>query len=133
MAKRRDFLMQLSAGAAVVLSPGAAISATLDMFTDLDGGAGAAAQPPRAELASLLGYDLDVFDASGVTRAMRLSAVDAGPECPGLDQFSIVLEGSELTEGLYGISHPRIGTHLVGLAPSGQDSWRSRAHFARFA
>jgi hypothetical protein len=69
-----------------------------------------------------LGARLQVFDGCGVRIQLRLSGIDPVPEQPSLEQFSILLEGEHLPEGLYGISHPSIGTQLLRLEPSAAES-----------
>ena len=63
----------------------------------------------------------------------QLIAVDDGPDCPGLEQFSIVFEGDELDDGLYDTYHPEMDGLAISLMPSdarGTGRVRKRAFFA---
>ena len=61
--------------------------------------------------------------------------MDDGPQCPGLEQFSIVFEGNDLTEGLYRVYHRQTGSLLISLMPSGEPGSRKnrkRVFFSTF-
>jgi hypothetical protein len=77
------------------------------------------------------------FKGSGgeVTTA-RLVAVDDGPRCRGLEQFSVAFEGEGVTEGLFEMDHPELGRSQIALfrcGPPGAGRNRCRAYFSKFA
>lgn len=84
---------------------------------------------------NVVGSLFQLMDSSGDVTTARLVAVDDGPTCPGLEQFSIALEGEHLTEGLFDIDHPVIGRSKIALfrcGPPRSDRNRYRAYFSRF-
>jgi hypothetical protein len=127
MLKRRNFLTTLSA---TVLAATLPIGATAAIQTYAG-----KASPLRKRFRGLIDTDFRLFDAAGVARKARLVAVDDGPKCPGLEQFSIVFEGDELGEGLYQIRSWRTGRILINLQTSGEPGTarnRQRACFSNF-
>jgi hypothetical protein len=95
-----------------------------------------AAATQREQLSGLLGSDFRIIDSSGVVRTARLIAVDNGPRCRGLEQFSIVLEGDALTDGLYEVYHHDTGSLPVTLMASGEPGsgqTLKRAYFCAFS
>jgi hypothetical protein len=89
----------------------------------------------RDQIAPLIGSDFRLTDSNGIARKARLIAVEDGPCCAGLEQFSIVFEGADLTEGLHEVYHCQTGSSLISLMPSGEPgagAIRQRAHFANF-
>jgi len=122
MLGRRQFLGTLSAGMATTLVPAGVLSAA--GFASL-----------RDQFAGLVDDKFHLVDSAGALKRARLVAMDDGPDCPGLEQFSIVFEGSGLTDGLYMVYHPSIGTLRIGLMSSGEAGsapGRQRAHFSNF-
>jgi len=89
----------------------------------------------QKHFAQFVDTDFRLFDADGVGQKARLVAVDDGPQYPGLEQFSVVFEGSDLSEGLYQIRSWRTGRMYVGLQSSGEPGSainRQRAVFSNF-
>lgn len=122
MLGRRKFLGTLTAGMATTLVPVGVLSA-----------AGLASL--RDQFAALGDNNFQLMDSAGVVRNARLVAMDDGPYCPELEQFSIVFEGSGLTDGLYKAYHPSTGTLHIALMSSGDAGatlGRQRAHFSSF-
>jgi len=127
MLKRRNFVTTLSATVLVATLPVGAAAAIQSY--------GGKASSLRKRFRGLVDTDFRLFDAVGVARKARLVAVDDGPKCPGLEQFSIVFEGEELGEGLYQIRSWRTGRILVNLQSSGGPGMarnRQRACFSNF-
>ena len=122
MQGRRRFLGTLTAGMATTLVPAGVISAA--GFASL-----------RDRFAGLVDKNFHLVDSAGTLKKARLVAMDDGPECPDLEQFSIVFEGSGLTDGLYKAYHPSTGTLRIALMSSGDAGatlGRQRAHFSSF-
>jgi hypothetical protein len=92
-------------------------------------------QTRRDQFSELLGHSFRVADPAGEVMTARLVALDDGPRCRGLEQFSIVLEGDALTDGIYEVYHRDTGKLLVSLMPSGElgstRRWK-RAYFSYF-
>lgn len=89
----------------------------------------------RDQFAALVDDNFHLLDSAGVVRKARLVALDDGPDCPALEQFSIVFEGSGLTDGFYKVYHPSTGTLRIGLMSSGEvesPAGRQRAYFSNF-
>ena len=89
----------------------------------------------RDRLAGLLGQTFGLADLNGKVTQAQLVAFDDGPHCHGLEQFSVVFESGDLTDGLYEAFHPGSGKLLVSLMPSGQlesDQNQKRAYFSYF-
>jgi len=116
---------------AVLAALGGAMAATIVPF-------GAHAGPnltTHQQFSELLGARFRLTDAEGNSWAARLIAVDDGPRCPGLDQYSIVFEGSELSEGVYEVYHREAGKLKVGFTSSGSPEagpLRLQACFSNF-
>ncbi len=130
MLERRNFLTALSAAMATAMLPAGLIAATTG-----EAGRSGNSNSLREKFAPLVGNKLRLVDADGVARYARLVALDDGYRCPGLEQFSIVFEGSGLTDGLYKVYHPSTGTLRIGLMSSGEAEspvGRQRAHFSNF-
>jgi len=122
MLARRQFLGTLSAGMATTLVPAGVLSA-------------AGLLSLRDQFAGLVEDNFHFLDSAGVVKKARLVALDDGPDCPRLEQFSIVFEGSDLTEGIYQVYHPQTGSLQIGLMPSGEPGSeldRQRAYFSNF-
>ena len=127
MLERRNFLTALSA---TILTAGlpAGIAAATQRQRGRSGSL-------RAQFARLVGSNFRLLNSTGVAQQARLVAVDDGPRCPGLEQFSIVFEGSDLAEGLYQVRSWRTGKMLVSLQPSGEPGTarnRQRRNGGRF-
>lgn len=126
MLGRRKFLGTLTAGVVTTLvTPGIIKAAAIT-----DGHASL-----RDQFVRLVGSNFRLVDATGTTTIARLAALDDGPESPGLEQFSIVFEGADLTDGLYRVYHRRTGGLRISFMPSGEpgpDLNRQRAHFSSF-
>ena len=122
MLKRRAILAALTTSIAAALVPSSVFAAR----------PGAAASL-REQFQALLGRNFDLEDANGITSRARLIALDDGPRCQGLEQFSIVFEGEDLTEGIHDVFHPAMGNMSVNLMSSEcsyASSTRTRAHFS---
>ena len=90
----------------------------------------------REQLSPLLGHSFRLRNPAGDIVTARLVAVDDGPDCPGLEQFSIVFDGDDLDDGLYDTYHPEMDGMTISLMPSevpGSNQTRKRAHFSVFA
>ncbi len=127
MLERRKFLTALSASILSAAIPGGALAATLRRS-----GKGGSL---HKQFAQLVGNDFRLLNSAGVAQKARLVAIDEGPVCRGLEQFSIVFEGSDLAEGLYQIRSWRTGRILISLQASGEPGTatnRQRAYFSRF-
>ena len=127
MLERRKFLTALSATMLTAAIPSGTLAATLTQTGQCC--------PLRKQFAQLVDSDFRLVNSAGVTQIARLVAVDDGPDCSGLEQFSIVFESGDLTEGLYKAYHPGIGTLRIGLLPTGETGSevnRQRAHFSNF-
>ena len=122
--RRRDFLTTTAASAAVV-----AVGATGDAATVLPSSQTKGFN--RAQFRSWLDHEFRLSARSSL-RASRatLTAVDDGPGCRGLEQFSVVFRGAaSLPTGLCWVSHTdgaQFMLHLHGL-PGGAVR---RAHFS---
>lgn len=130
MLERRNFLTALTATMATAMLPAGIMAATPGQP-----GNNGINNSLRGQLAQLVGSNLRLVDAAGIAQSARLVAVDDGPDHPGLEQFSIVFEGSGLTDGLYKVYHPSTGTLRIGLMSSGEAGstpGRQRAHFSNF-
>jgi hypothetical protein len=89
----------------------------------------------RNQLSELMGCSFHIADPSGEKTTARLVALDDGPRCPGLEQFSVVFEGADLCEGLHEVYHHDTGRFLISLMPSGESGSRQirkRAFFSTF-
>ena len=86
--------------------------------------------------AEFLGARFRFTDADGSSCSARLVAVDNGPRCSGLEQFSMVFEGNDLADGLYEVRGLEAGRILVTLMPSGvpgSGPVRKRVYISNFA
>jgi len=122
MLGRRKFIGTLTAGIAASILPAGVLNA-------------AGLVTLREQFADLVDSNFDLIDSSGTLRRARLTQLDDGPEASGLEQFSIVFEGNDLSEGLHKACHPRIGTLRIGLMASGERGPgpdRQRAYFSNF-
>jgi hypothetical protein len=130
MIARRRLLKTLALGGAAAVVPGGAIASVLHSMSPGN------PQGFRFQnLQSLLGAEFTIADTDGIARTARLVEVDPGPDSPGLEQFSIVLEGSKLPEGIFDIYHPGAGHAPIALMYSetpGAGLARRRAYFSRF-
>lgn len=130
MLERRIFLTGLTATMATAMVPGGIVAATLG-----PPGKTSTSGSLRDQLAALVDRNFYLVDSGGLARSARLVAVDDGPQCPGLEQFSIVFEGSDLAEGLYETHSWHTGRLLISLLPSGKSRSgknRQRAYFSNF-
>ena len=87
----------------------------------------------HGQLQTLLGRNFRFTDQAGVTNEARLVAVEDGPWCQGLDQFSVVFEGKHLSDGMNDVFHPEIGDMPISLSCSecaDASRTRKRAHFS---
>ena len=124
MLERRNFLAALSAAVATSMLPAGTVAAMPGSHGSL-----------RKQFESLVGNKLRLVDESGVEHQARVVTLDDGPCSPELEQFSIVLEGSGLTDGLYDVYHASTGKLRLGLMSSGGPGSpvvRQRAHFSNF-
>ena len=119
MLKRRLFLSAIAAGATSAMLPVAVLGATRNSI------------PLSQKFAALVGSDFQFSDGVGAKSRARLVAFDAGPDCPGLEQFSVVFEGGSLAEGLYDIHHPGTGKLTVFCMPAADGG--QRAYFSYFS
>lgn len=129
MLERRQVLKIFVAGATTSLVPAGIFAATLEA-TESSG----TSNSLREQLEVLVGSRFRLTGSDGVVRIARLVAVDDGPDCPGLEQFSILFEGADLVEGLHEVYHWQTGRELISLVPSGKPGagiTRQRAHFSR--
>jgi hypothetical protein len=130
MLERRNFLTALSATMVTAMLPAGVLAATpgkADWF--------GRTSSLRDRFAPLIGNDFRLVDEAGVRHRARLVALDDDLCSPELEQFSIVFEGSGLTDGLYEVYHPSTGTLRIGLMSSGEPGspvGRQRAHFSNF-
>ena len=117
---------------AVLAALGGAIAATIVPFKSHAGTNLSA----RQRYAELLGARFRFTDGHGNRCSARLVAVDSGPNHSGLEQFSMVFEGDDLTDGLYELRRPEAGRVLVALMPSGtagSGPIRKRVYISNFA
>jgi len=117
---------------AVLAAMGGAMAATLVPFSAHAGPKLTTCQ----RYAELLGAHFRFTDADGDSCSARLVAVDNGPSCSGLEQLSMVFEGDNLTDGLYGVRGLEAGRLLVTLMPSGvpgSGPVRKRVYISNFA
>lgn len=122
MLERRAFLAAL--GSAVVVS---AVPISVLASTNLS---------CREQLSQMLGRNFRLKSPAGDIVTAQLVEVDDGPDCPGLEQFSIVFEGDDLDDSLYDTYHPEMDGLAISLMPSevpGSGRIRKRAYFSVFA
>lgn len=128
MLERRRVLQAFAAGAAFTLVPAGTLTITHGQFDAPHPG-----YSLRNKFSLLLGTHFRMTDANGVTSTAELVEVDDGPDYPGLDQFSVVFEGDDLSEGLYESWHGDTGNIPISLMPSGMPGSkcnRQRAYFS---
>jgi hypothetical protein len=90
----------------------------------------------REQLSQMLGRNFRLKSPAGDIVTAQLIEVDDGPDCPGLEQFSIVFDGDDLDDGLYNTYHPEMDGMTISLMPSevpGSGHIRKRAYFSVFA
>ena len=83
----------------------------------------------------LLGQGFRLKSTEGDIVTARLIAVDEGPDCRGLEQFSIVFEGDDLADGIYETYNPEMQGLTISLMPSDTRAsrpTRKRAYFSVF-
>jgi hypothetical protein len=88
------------------------------------------------QYAELISSRFRLTDEDGNRCSARLVAVDNGPSYPGLEQFSMVFEGDDLTDGLHKIWSLDTGELLVTTMPSGAPGSgpvRKRVFISKFA
>ena len=122
MLQRRELLAALTGTMAATMVPG-----TILANTSLTG---------REQLSESLGRSFRLKSPAGDIVTAQLIAVDDGPDCPGLEQFSVVFDGDDLADGLYETYHPEVDGMTISLMPSevpGSEQTRKRAHFSVFA
>lgn len=128
MLERRRVLQFIVAGAASSLVPAGILTITHGQFD--------APYPGYSlhnKLAAMLGSRFRMTNANGMTSTAELVALDEGPQYQGLDQFSAVFEGENLSDGLYEVWHRDTGNLPISLMPSGEptaDRCRQRAYFS---
>ena len=89
----------------------------------------------RDQYLRLIGSRVRFRDAEGSVTMARLVALNDGPRCPGLEQFSVVFEGEHLGEGVYETFHPEMGNSRLAFTASGRPGPgrnRFRAYFSNF-
>lgn len=89
----------------------------------------------RQQLAEIIGDTVRLTDPDGNVVHARLVALDGGPRCPGLEQFSVVFEGDDLGDGVYEAYHRDTGVVTVSLMRSDTPAHRrtrKRAYFSIF-
>ena len=89
----------------------------------------------RNQFAALIGDRLQLKDPDGSVTVARLATLDDGPRCPGLEQFSIVIEGDGLVDGIHEVHHRDIGRLRISLMQSeaiAMGRTRMRAFFCTF-
>ena len=87
----------------------------------------------RNQFAELIGARLQLEDSEGNATVARLATLDDGPHCPGLEQFSIVIEGDGLVDGIHEVHNRDLGNMPISLLSSECDNasrTRKRAHFS---
>ena len=89
----------------------------------------------RNQFAELIGDRLQLKDPEGNVTVARLATLDDGPQCRGLEQFSIVIEGDGLIDGIHKVHHRDIGRLRISLLHSetiAMGRTRKRAFFCTF-
>jgi len=90
----------------------------------------------RERLAGLLGKTFGLADENGKVIQAQLVALDDGPRCSGLEQFSIVIEGDGLVDGIHELHHRDVGRLRISLVDSetiAMGRTRKRSFFCTFA
>jgi hypothetical protein len=127
MLQRRAILAALTTSLAAIIAPTGAIAA--ESWT-------ASSTSLREQLQRLLGREFQLDTETGATCRARLIAVDEGPECRELEQFSIVFDGVGLSDGIHDAFHPDIGKIPISLFSSvceDSNRVRKRAYFSMFS
>ena len=122
MMQRRDFLATLG---------GATLASALPIPL-----LAAPRQPFRAQFTALIGRRVRLTCADGHVQTARVTALDEGPCCRGLEQFSVVLEGDDLADGIYELHDPqgrRMMITLFASGPEGRERTRARTYVSRLA
>ncbi|TVT47395.1 MAG: twin-arginine translocation signal domain-containing protein [Denitromonas halophila] len=117
MKDRRDFLNTCALGAAALVAP-----------TRLMAAGSTDAHPSRklskAGFEALMNANFRCLSGRGEAQRLTLTEVRDGPQSPGLEQFGLLLRGTDdlaanpLTPALYRLYHPETGAMLVHLTPS---------------
>ena len=121
MVQRREILAALTSATAATFVPGSVLFGTELTL--------------REQFSDLQNRCFRLMDSTGDVTTARLVALDDGPRCPGLEQFSVVFECDDITQGLYEIYHRNAGRLLINLQRSGAPGTgknRQRACFANF-
>jgi len=130
MLQRRAILAVLTSGLAAAIVPTNVVASVLTA-----GNRRSSSTSLRTRLHELLGHDFRLEDSTGATTYARLVGLDDGPLCRGLEQFSVVFEGAELSEGINELYHPVTGSFPISLLSSdcsGVNRTRKRAYFSMF-
>ena len=130
MLERRKFLVAVGAGMATVAMPTGIVAATLK-----NSGRSCSSASLQQRLVPLIGSTFYLADSAGQLTKARLVALDEGPQCEGLEQFSVVFEGTDLSDGIYKVSHNESGSFDISLMPSDATAAakiRKRAYFSLF-
>jgi hypothetical protein len=122
MTKRREFILTCGTGAMAGLVPGALLAASLP---DYPGGPDDGTSLGEHFRSLVDGVFRFRDPASGAQSTARLSAVNAGPEDPRLDQFSLQFRGdagAAMAEGTYRVTDPNgrsLDLFVIPGAPQG--------------
>jgi len=130
MLERRTFLATLTAGMATTILPAGVIAGALNQANQ-----SSASTSMQQRLAPHVGSAFRLKDATGQLTSAVLLSVDEGPRCQGLEQFSIVLEGTDLCDGMYEVCHRDTGILQISLMSSESPATtkvRKRAFFTLF-
>lgn len=117
MSNRREFFAATTGGLALAGLGAPALAAAAPPEAHRVGGS-----PTYALLASLEGQDFKLRLADGRRLALRLVAVKSRTCNQPLEQFSLVLRGSDrqpIEGGVYQLEHARSGRFALRLDPSG--------------
>jgi hypothetical protein len=134
--QRRQLLVGFATGAAAAAMPTGVFAATLKGLLNTGTRTSINNSPDRASLTTLVGSWFRITDTNGQYSAARLIALDDGPTFRGLEQFSLVFQGKQLTDGLFQVFHPQAGEIQLHFMPSGETADvndRRRAHISVFA
>ena len=130
MLERRKFLTALTVGMAATVMPAGIIAATLKQA-----GQSCTSASLQRRFAPHIGSAFRLADTTGHVTKAQLVSVDEGPHCRGLEQFSIVFEGTELCDGIYEVYHRDTGSLRISLMPSAgttPTTVRKRAYLSLF-
>ena len=84
----------------------------------------------------MIGRRVRLTCEDGHVQTARVTALDEGPCCPGLEQFSVVFDGDDIADGLYELDDPRGGRLTITLfasGPEGRERTRARTYVSRLA